>query len=756
MGNRSNINLVGNTTQGQNVGSGEGVYKGKNLGNTLQYKSLSVTGTTMAITCDDNNIYFSAATGGGGGTTYWSSGATGLYPTNNEDLLLAENSKLKWGDNSCIRSNLGSVDVCSTGTTTVCGGANVRLCSTGVELQLSGSGYMVLGTQTVYLNGTGGGYINTVTASKCVELTGNACYDMKLVGGGSSDASSGGNVDVCGGINSSTGDGGNVLIQGGVSTSGTTGRVIMNGLPAKTSETCGIYIDGSGNLSTGLISGGTGGGSGFTISNNGLCDNGSTTVGLGGTLLNDTTISGGDSFAFSATCMTNICLDTNGGTVSINQSNGGGTNSVIYGCGSCVSVGATNVVIQPNFAGNVTQNISGAGCHIFSGGDVYMPDLATCTSETNVLYVNAAGQISSGATGGGGSLISGYTCVTNNSVSIGDGAFPYDSDSLRDIAIGCGALRLNTSGDDNIGIGANALCSNTSGYDNVAIGSSALCTNALRFGHVAIGKEASFTTSFGCHTVAIGYQANRSAVNATNSVAIGNKAMYFGGSCNIAIGICTIVGSENTANNVAIGPFVMCGASFGTGNVGIGSCALCTTFNGNNNTAIGANAGRYIEGSSNVMIGYNAGATPSASGSCCLIISNNVGALIFGDFSTNCIYNGGDTANWDVSSDCRIKESVTGITNALSTISNLNPISFDYTSGYTATRNWDENKRVGNHGFLAQEFETVFPKYVGCTQGEIASGSTVSDFRSINTSHLVPILVKAIQELEARIQALEA
>jgi len=78
MGNRSNINLVGNTTEGQNVGSGDGVYKGKNVGNILQYKSLSVTGTTMVITTDAENIYFSANTGGAGDSIGWStSGTTG-------------------------------------------------------------------------------------------------------------------------------------------------------------------------------------------------------------------------------------------------------------------------------------------------------------------------------------------------------------------------------------------------------------------------------------------------------------------------------------------------------------------------------------------------------------------------------------------------------------------------------------------------------------------------------------------------------
>lgn len=49
MGNRSNINLVGNTTFGQNIGIGTDVYKCKNLGNILQYKTLSVTGTTMIL-----------------------------------------------------------------------------------------------------------------------------------------------------------------------------------------------------------------------------------------------------------------------------------------------------------------------------------------------------------------------------------------------------------------------------------------------------------------------------------------------------------------------------------------------------------------------------------------------------------------------------------------------------------------------------------------------------------------------------------
>lgn len=84
---RSCVNLVGNTTVGQNIGSGKEIYAGKSGTGTLQFKSLSVTGTSMSITCDGDNIYFSAQTGGGG-ATYWSSGATGLYPTDGENIDL--------------------------------------------------------------------------------------------------------------------------------------------------------------------------------------------------------------------------------------------------------------------------------------------------------------------------------------------------------------------------------------------------------------------------------------------------------------------------------------------------------------------------------------------------------------------------------------------------------------------------------------------------------------------------------------------
>ena len=78
MSDRSNISLVGNTTVGTNLGGGTCVFKCKDGGNNLQFKTIAVLGS-LSITSDGTTITISGATGGGtGGTSYnfISSGAT--------------------------------------------------------------------------------------------------------------------------------------------------------------------------------------------------------------------------------------------------------------------------------------------------------------------------------------------------------------------------------------------------------------------------------------------------------------------------------------------------------------------------------------------------------------------------------------------------------------------------------------------------------------------------------------------------------
>ena len=69
MGNRSNINLVGNTTQGQNLGAGDAcVFKEKYAGNTLRFRSIVGSGDTTVTETDEQIIIWSSGGTGGSGT----------------------------------------------------------------------------------------------------------------------------------------------------------------------------------------------------------------------------------------------------------------------------------------------------------------------------------------------------------------------------------------------------------------------------------------------------------------------------------------------------------------------------------------------------------------------------------------------------------------------------------------------------------------------------------------------------------------
>jgi hypothetical protein len=89
-------------------------------------------------------------------------------------------------------------------------------------------------------------------------------------------------------------------------------------------------------------------------------------------------------------------------------------------------------------------------------------------------------------------------------------------------------------------------------------------------------------------------------------------------------------------------------------------------------------------------------------------------------------------------SDQRLKENVREIDTGLDSIMALKPRRFDWKEG-----KGQDKKNVA--GFIAQEFETVFPE---CVSTSKAGGDGV-EYKNINHETLIPTLVKAIQELKA-------
>jgi hypothetical protein len=132
------------------------------------------------------------------------------------------------------------------------------------------------------------------------------------------------------------------------------------------------------------------------------------------------------------------------------------------------------------------------------------------------------------------------------------------------------------------------------------------------------------------------------------------------------------------------------------------------------------------------------------------------------------IFTNGTSTSYNTSSDYRLKENVTPMSGSIDRLKQLKPSRFNFIA--------DADKTVD--GFLAHEAQAIVPE---CATGEkdgmkmeeyevtpaVMDGETVvteavmgerevPDMQGIDQSKLVPLLVGAIQELTARLEALEA
>ena len=135
------------------------------------------------------------------------------------------------------------------------------------------------------------------------------------------------------------------------------------------------------------------------------------------------------------------------------------------------------------------------------------------------------------------------------------------------------------------------------------------------------------------------------------------------------------------------------------------------------------------------------------------------------------IYSDGDILadGQSINSDERLKENIVDATTKWDDVKSLKVRNFNWTKDHHPNR---QHKHIG---FIAQEFETIFPALVRETNihpdprytqkdkddGNIPDGKSVGDEKnilnrkSIHTTALVPILTKTLQEAMAKIETLE-
>lgn len=264
---------------------------------------------------------------------------------------------------------------------------------------------------------------------------------------------------------------------------------------------------------------------------------------------------------------------------------------------------------------------------------------------------------------------------------------------------------------------------------------------------------------------------NEGAHLGVENTALGGFALsgINGGSKNTGIGSKALQG-EGTSFSTAVG--VQAGAtSTGNYNTSVGMDAYLGYVTGGNiptgekNTIIGARAGYQLDaGSNNVFVGYEAGTGQTntnfsiRNGNGNVLIGSNV-LFDYSDISDHVILGSNNTTDLfcmattiQFLSDKRDKKDIKEVTAGLDLVNDLKPVEFVWDAR-------DENfQRNGSKecGFIAQDLKEVQEKYGLSEELKLVNETTFIDKMTASPGRLLPVLVKAIQELSAEVEKLKA
>jgi hypothetical protein len=146
------------------------------------------------------------------------------------------------------------------------------------------------------------------------------------------------------------------------------------------------------------------------------------------------------------------------------------------------------------------------------------------------------------------------------------------------------------------------------------------------------------------------------------------------------------------------------------------------------------------------------------------VTGNSNSSFSFGDHGTDTVCTFGNTT-WSAPSDLRLKEDIQDEVVGLDFINELRPVTFRWKKAKDVpeelvTHKANSEKRVMNekynHGFIAQEVKEVIDNNPDIKEGFDMWTEDEADGRQrIGEGALVPMLTKAIQELSAKVEALE-
>ena len=330
-----------------------------------------------------------------------------------------------------------------------------------------------------------------------------------------------------------------------------------------------------------------------------------------------------------------------------------------------------------------------------------------------------------------------------------------------DVAAGLTGVTNSSSDSPNskTAFGVSAGGASETGVYNTSIGN--LAGSGLTSGgaNTIVGYQSGVGITTSNTSVSIGYLTKQTN-NTEDTVAIGAQAMRWGTSIlGVAIGYRAMEGSVfpniNYGNSVAIGAHTLINSSGSSGsqNTAVGHFAGSINTTGSNNTYLGAQVTGATTGSNNVVLGANA--TPSSG-----TVSNEI---TLGDSSVTVIR--AAVTSITALSDERDKKDIVPLSYGLDFINSLEPKEFvwdnrvekriettstkgeDFKSITTETEVefYSANKGKKDFGFIAQEVKLLDDDTLRLVY------DSNPEKLEMSYGKLVPILVKAIQDLKAEL-----
>jgi hypothetical protein len=310
-------------------------------------------------------------------------------------------------------------------------------------------------------------------------------------------------------------------------------------------------------------------------------------------------------------------------------------------------------------------------------------------------------------------------------------------------------MYANTTGANNTAIGYFALDSNTTAAGNFAAGYKALEDCTVGHSNAASGAYALFNVTDGDHNTGHGYGAGSSVTTGGANTFIGSGA---GDS------------TDDGEGNVAVGYQALSG-NCGNDNTVVGKSAAAAS-TGHSNTCVGQAAGNALsDGFNNLFLGKDSGRSGSPGGN----FTSQDNIIVLGD---EAITAANIQVDWTVASDQRDKTDFTALDLGLDFVKALAPVTYKWDKrskyGDKNAEDYDITNYTpdGTHkedwldiGFKAQEVQAL-EEAAGYTTAakKNLTVSTSDDGKQMGLqySKFIPILVKAMQEQNALIEALTA